>query len=276
MGDSITDIYKTIEECAHLGAGGGGLGVYMGDIRGHGAPIRKTLKSSGTIPFMKVLDSNTLAISQGSTRRASAAIYLDISHPDCQEYINIRKPTGGDENRRCLNLHHGINITDEFMQAVNDKESFNLVCPHTEEVVNTVDARTLWKGILKNRIETGEPYILFIDEANRKVLPSHAERGLYIKQSNLCCLSGDTLVLTDKGNIAIDQLLEAPVNIWNGHEWSTVQPQYTGDKEIYEVVFSDGASLRCSSNHTKNTRSTRSRSSSKQRHDHDPTSSTKS
>lgn len=200
MGDSITDIYKTIEECAHLGAGGGGLGVYMGDVRGQGAKIRKTLKSSGTIPFMKVLDSNTLAISQGSTRRASAAIYLDISHPDCEEYINIRKPTGGDENRKCLNIHHGINLTDEFMEAVRDKKSFNLVCPHSGEVVKTVDARELWKGILKNRIELGEPYIHYIDESNRKVLPSHSERGLHIKQSNLC---SEIILPTNKETTAV-------------------------------------------------------------------------
>ena len=249
MGDSITDIYKTIEECAHLGAGGGGLGVYMGDIRGHGAPIRKTLKSSGPIPFMKVLDSNTLAISQGSTRRASAAIYLDISHPDCQEYINIRKPTGGDENRKCLNIHHGINITDDFMEAVNKKESFDLVCPHTKEIVNTIDARTLWKGILKSRIETGEPYIHYIDTSNKDILQSHSEKGLGIKQSNLCCTVGETLILTDKGHVPIKDRVGTPTNIWNGHEWSEVTPEYTGDKEIYEILFSDGASLRCSGNH---------------------------
>lgn len=200
MGDSITDIYKTIEECAHLGAGGGGLGVYMGDVRGHGAPIRKTLKSSGTIPFMKVLDSNTLAISQGSTRRASAAIYLDVSHPDCEEYINIRKPTGGDENRKCLNIHHGINITDDFMRAVNKKESFNLICPHTKEVVKTVDARTLWKGILKSRIETGEPYIHYIDTSNKNILQSHSEKGLEIKQSNLC---SEIVLPTSKDRTAV-------------------------------------------------------------------------
>ncbi len=249
MGDSITDIYKTIEECAHLGAGGGGLGVYMGDIRGHGAPIRKTLKSSGTIPFMKVLDSNTLAISQGSTRRASAAIYLDISHPDCEEYINIRKPTGGDENRKCLNIHHGVNITDEFMQAVRDKRSFNMICPHTKEVVKTIDARTLWKGILKNRIETGEPFIFYKDTANRDILPTHRDKGLFIKQSNLCCTPGRTLILTDKGHIPIKDLVGVPTNVWNGHEWSVVIPEYTGDKEIYEVKLSNGSTLRCSSNH---------------------------
>lgn len=249
MGDSITDIYKTIEECAHLGAGGGGLGVYMGDVRGQGAKIRKTLKSSGTIPFMRVLDSNTLAISQGSTRRASAAIYLDISHPDCEEYINIRKPTGGDENRKCLNIHHGINITDEFMEAVRDKKPFNLVCPHSGEVVKAVDARELWKGILKNRIELGEPYIHYIDESNRKILPSHREKGLEIKQSNLCCTSKDTLILTDKGDLQIGDLAGQKINIWNGHEWSEVIPQYTGDKEIYEVKLSNGAKLSCSGNH---------------------------
>jgi ribonucleoside-diphosphate reductase alpha chain len=146
------------------------------------------------------LDSNTLAISQGSTRRASAAIYLDVSHPDCQEYINIRKPTGGDENRKCLNIHHGINITDDFMEAVNKKESFDLVCPHTKEIVNTIDARTLWKGILKSRIETGEPYIHYIDTSNKDILQSHSEKGLYIKQSNLC---SEIVLPTSKDRTAV-------------------------------------------------------------------------
>jgi len=276
MGDSITDIYKTIEECAHLGAGGGGLGVYMGDVRGQGAKIRKTLKSSGTIPFMKVLDSNTLAISQGSTRRASAAIYLDISHPDCEEYISIRKPTGGDENRKCLNIHHGINITDEFMEAVRDKKPFNLVCPHSGEVVKTVDARELWKGILKNRIELGEPYIHYIDESNRKILPSHREKGLEIKQSNLC-FSGDTIVAVADGRngVTIKQLAEESKGVktfpvycareakikrrgvrgggvqeafWT-NEVKTAVAFKTGVKKLVQVLLDDGSQFKCTKDH---------------------------
>lgn len=200
MGDSVTDIFKTVEECAHLGAGGGGLGVYMGDVRGHGAPIRKTLKSSGPIPFMKILDSLTLAIQQGSVRRCSAAVHMDISHPDVESFIDIRRPTGGDENRRCLNLHHGINITDEFMDKVINKGMFYLVCPHTGQPVRQVDARTLWKNILKNRVETGEPYITYIDSVHKQALPSHTEKGLEIKAGNLC---QEVLLPTNKDRTAI-------------------------------------------------------------------------
>ena len=114
------------------------------------------------------MDSATLAVSQGNTRRGAAAVYMDISHPDIEEFIDIRKPTGGDDNRRCLNLHHGVTITDEFMRCVKAKIKFDLLCPHSGEVVKSVDATEMWRKILKNRVETGEPYILFIDTVNNK------------------------------------------------------------------------------------------------------------
>jgi ribonucleoside-diphosphate reductase alpha chain len=208
MGDSVTDIFKTVEECAHLGAGGGGLGVYMGDVRGHGAPIRKTLKSSGPIPFMKILDSLTLAIQQGSVRRCSAAVHMDVSHPDVESFIDIRRPTGGDENRRCLNLHHGLNITDEFMSKVTSKGMFDLICPHTGNVVKQVDARALWKNILKNRVESGEPYLTYIDSVHKQALPSHTEKGLKIRAGNLC---QEIILPTNKDRTAICVL--ASINI---------------------------------------------------------------
>ncbi|NQY58453.1 ribonucleoside-diphosphate reductase subunit alpha [Cognatishimia sp.] len=200
MGDSIKDIYKTVEECAFLGSGGGGLGVYMGDIRGQGATIKKTMKSSGTIPFMNVLDANTLAITQGGVRRASAAIYLDISHPDIEEFVDLRKPTGGDENRRCLNLHHGVNITDTFMEAVKNHDSWDLICPHSGKIVKTISAFDLWVKILTNRVSTGEPYIHFIDTTNRAILPEHEKRDLFVKQSNLC---SEITLPTDEDRTAV-------------------------------------------------------------------------
>jgi ribonucleoside-diphosphate reductase alpha chain len=247
--DSIVGIFDSFKECAVLSKGGGGLGVNFSKVRGLNATINGTGKSTGTIPFMKTLDSSTLAISQGGIRRASAATFLDVTHPDIEEFINIRRPTGGDDNRRCLNLHHGVNITDSFMKAVKDRTTIDLVCPRTGEVTKTIDAHDLWIKILKNRFESGEPYITYIDTVNRYALQSHKERGLQINITNLCCISGDTLVLTDKGHLPIDQLLDAPIHAWNGHEWSTVQPQYTGDKDIYLVTFSDGSVLRCSNNH---------------------------
>lgn len=198
--DSIVGIFDSFKECAVLSKGGGGLGVNFSKVRGLNATINGTGKSTGTIPFMKTLDSSTLAISQGGIRRASAATFLDITHPDIEEFINIRRPTGGDDNRRCLNLHHGVNITDSFMKAVKDRTTIDLVCPRTGEVTKTVDAHDLWIKILKNRFETGEPYITYIDTVNRYALQSHKERGLQINQTNLC---SEILLPTDSQHTAV-------------------------------------------------------------------------
>ena len=186
VGDSISDIFKTYEENAFLAKGGGGIGTNWSEVRGHNSKLSSGGKSTGTVPFLKVMDSATLAVSQGNTRRGAAAVYMDISHPDIEEFIDIRKPTGGDDNRRCLNLHHGVTITDEFMRCVKAKIKFDLLCPHSGEVVKSVDATEMWRKILKNRVETGEPYILFIDTVNKTVPQHHKDKGLFVKQSNLC------------------------------------------------------------------------------------------
>jgi ribonucleoside-diphosphate reductase alpha chain len=186
VGDSISDIFKTYEENAFLAKGGGGIGTNWSEVRGHNSKLSSGGKSTGTVPFLKVMDSATLAVSQGNTRRGAAAVYMDISHPDIEEFIDIRKPTGGDDNRRCLNLHHGVTITDEFMRCVKAKIKFDLLCPHSGEVVKSVDATEMWRKILKNRVETGEPYILFIDTVNKTIPQHHKDRGLFVKQSNLC------------------------------------------------------------------------------------------
>lgn len=216
VGDSISDIFKTYEENAFLAKGGGGIGTNWSEVRGHNARLSSGGKSTGTIPFLKVMDSATLAVSQGNTRRGAAAVYMEISHPDIEEFIDIRRPTGGDENRRCLNLHHGVTVTDEFIRAVRAKTSFNLVCPHSGEIVKTIDAFDLWKRILKNRVETGEPYILFIDTVNKATPEHHKAKGLTVKQSNLC---SEITLPTNRERTAVCCLGSLNLEKWN--EWKS-------------------------------------------------------
>jgi ribonucleoside-diphosphate reductase alpha chain len=167
-----------------LASNGGGIGTYWGKVRSIGERV-KTGATSGIIPFIHVMDGLTLAISQGSLRRGSAAVYLDISHPEIEEFLEIRKASG-DFNRKGLNLHHGINITDEFMLCVKEGRKFGLKSPKDGTVLREVDARQLWQRILETRLQTGEPYILNIDTVNR-ALPKHQrELGLRVNTSNLC------------------------------------------------------------------------------------------
>lgn len=180
--DGIRDIWN---ENIDLASNGGGIGTYWGEVRSMGEPVAKAGKTSGIIPFIRVMDSLALAISQGSLRRGSAAVYLDIHHPEIEEFLEIRKPTG-DQNRKALNLHQGINITDKFMRAVADNEMFDLVSPKTGEVMRQVNARALWQRILDLRLQSGEPYLVFIDAANRFMPKFQKDLGLRVKQSNLC------------------------------------------------------------------------------------------
>ena len=185
VSDSLDGIVGTWNENVALASNGGGIGTYWGKVRSIGEKQVKTGATSGIIPFIHVMDGLTLAISQGSLRRGSAAVYLDISHPEIEEFLEIRKPSG-DFNRKGLNLHHGINITDAFMEAVRDNRMFGLKSPKTGEVLREIDARQLWQRILETRLQTGEPYILNIDAVNR-ALPKHQrELGLKVNTSNLC------------------------------------------------------------------------------------------
>lgn len=184
--DSLSGIMNLWNENVWLASHGGGIGSYWGNLRSIGETVRGNGKTSGIIPFIKVMDSQTLAISQGSLRRGSAAVYLPIHHPEIEEFIDIRRPTGGDPNRRSLNLHHGIAITDEFMRAVEKDAYFELKSPHSGLAVEAVKARSLWIKLLTARIETGEPYILFIDAVNRTIPDHHKKLGLTVKTSNLC------------------------------------------------------------------------------------------
>jgi len=169
-----------------LAAKGGGIGSYWGNLRSIGEKIGKVGKTSGIIPFIKVMDSLTMAISQGSLRRGSAACYLPIDHPEIEEFIEMRRPTGGDPNRKSLNLHHGILVTDAFMRAVETDQQWALKSPADESVQSTISARNLWIRLLTARVETGEPYIIFIDTVNRLIPQHHKLAGLNVKTSNLC------------------------------------------------------------------------------------------
>jgi ribonucleoside-diphosphate reductase alpha chain len=185
VADSLDGIVETWNENVWLASRGGGIGTYWGRVRGIGENVGMNGKTSGIIPFVRVMDSLTLAISQGSLRRGSAAVYLDINHPEIEEFLEIRKPSG-DFNRKALNLHHGVLITDEFMEAVRSGATFDLKSPKTGEKRGEVDARALFQKLVETRLATGEPYIIFNDTVNRTMAAHQRELGLKITTSNLC------------------------------------------------------------------------------------------
>ncbi len=224
--DSLDGIVGTWNENVLLASNGGGIGTYWGRVRSIGEKVRGG-ETSGIIPFIHVMDGLTLAISQGSLRRGSAAVYLDIHHPEIEEFLEIRKASG-DFNRKGLNLHHGISVTDEFMLAVKDGAMFPLRSPKSNEVMREVNARQLWQRILETRLQTGEPYLLFIDTVNL-ALPKHQrELGLKVSTSNLC--SEITLPTgadhRDEERTAVCCLSSLNLETW--HEWCD-QPNVVED-----------------------------------------------
>jgi ribonucleoside-diphosphate reductase alpha chain len=184
--DSLDGIVNLWNENVWLASLGGGIGSYWGNLRSIGEKVGANGKTSGIIPFIRVMDSLTLAISQGSLRRGSAAIYIRVDHPEIEEFIELRRPTGGDPNRKALNLHHGIIIPDEFMRAVENDEEWGLKSPKDQAVIRKISARSLWIRMLSTRIETGEPYFLYIDHVNKAIPEHHKLAGLEVKMSNLC------------------------------------------------------------------------------------------
>ena len=183
--DSMTDIQSTWTENVWLGSKGGGIGTDWSQVRSVGSEIKGHGKTTGIIPFIKVLDGITLAVSQGSLRRGAGACYLHISHPEIEEFIDLRKPTG-DLNRRSLNIHHGVVISNEFMEKLKCGEQWNLIDPKTKKLRKSISARALYAKILETRVQTGEPYIVYEDNANEKIAEHHNHLNLRITQSNLC------------------------------------------------------------------------------------------
>jgi len=184
--DTMESIIDKWQEQAWLAALGGGIGVTWDKVRSRSENVGRVGKTSGVVPFLKVCESLTLAVSQGALRRGNAAMYLPVWHPEIKEFLEIRQPSGGDPNRKTLQLHHGIVIDDKFMQAVENKGTYDLLSPKDNSVIETIDARSLWIRILTVRLETGEPYLLFIDSVKKKVPEHHKALGLYPTSSNLC------------------------------------------------------------------------------------------
>ena len=227
VGDSLDEIVGTWNENVALASNGGGIGTYWGGVRSIGEKVKHAGATSGIIPFIRVMDSLTLAISQGSLRRGSAACYLDVHHPEIEEFLEIRKPSG-DFNRKSLNLHHGINITDAFMEAVAKDEEFGLKSPKTGEVLRTVNARKLWQKILEVRLATGEPYLLFTDTVNRQMAKHQRDLGLKVSTSNLC---SEIMLHTGKDHLGEERTAVcclSSINAEKYYEWKD-EPQFVED-----------------------------------------------
>ena len=213
--DSRHGLSNHYDENIWLASSGGGIGGYWGDIRSNGISTTHGSRSTGSIPFMHVVDSQMLAFNQGTTRRGSYAAYMDVSHPEIEEFINMRKESGGDINRKCLNLHNGINITNAFLDAVKEDEDWRLIDPKTNEAVKVINARDLWWQILHARAETGEPYMINIDTCNEYLPKQQKDLGLKIRQSNLC---SEITLPTDEERTAVCCL--SSVNLEYFDEWS--------------------------------------------------------
>ena len=227
--DSLEGIVNTWNENVWLASRGGGIGTYWGKVRGIGEPVGLNGKTSGIIPFVRVMDSLTLAISQGSLRRGSAACYLDVSHPEIEEFLEIRKPSG-DFNRKALNLHHGVLITDEFMEAVAAGAEFHLRSPKDGSVRSTVDARSLFQKLVETRLATGEPYIVFSDTVNRTMPQHHRDLGLTVSTSNLC---SEITLPTGRDHLGNDRTAVCCLSSLNLETWD----QWHTDERFIEDVM---------------------------------------
>ena len=227
--DSLEGIVETWNENVWLASRGGGIGTYWGNVRGIGEPVGLNGKTSGIIPFVRVMDSLTLAISQGSLRRGSAACYLDVSHPEIEEFLEIRKPSG-DFNRKALNLHHGVLLTDAFMEAVRAGEDWHLRSPKDGSVRATVDARGLFQKLVETRLATGEPYIVFADTVNRAMPRHHRELGLKVSTSNLC---SEITLPTGRDHLGNDRTAVCCLSSLNLETWD----EWNGDRQFIEDVM---------------------------------------
>jgi len=218
--DSRSGLSNHYDENIWLASGGGGLGGCWSGVRSNGVPTSNGSESTGSIPFMHIVDSQMLAFNQGVTRRGSYAAYMDISHPEIEEFVGMRKTTGGDLNRKCLNLHNAVTINDSFLDAVREDSLWRLIDPKSNEAVKIISARDLWWSLLHTRAETGEPYIVNLDRCNEALPEQQKELGLEIKQSNLC---SEITLPTNEERTAVCCL--SSVNLEYFDEWK--------DKELF-------------------------------------------
>lgn len=243
--DTIDGQLDATSEMAALSVAGGGVGAYIG-IRG------VSEKAPGPIPYIKTMDANIAYFMQSKTRKGSVALYMDISHPDIIEFINMRKPTGGDMGRKITNrkqVHNAICYGKDFVNAIDNDLDWELIDPHTKEVRETIRARELWELILETRAFTGEPYFFNKDNVREQMNPLLKDKGLEVKSSNLC-VHGDTQLLTSNGYIRISELENEDVTVWNGFEWSDVTVVKTNtNQKLKEYTFLNGKSIICTDYH---------------------------
>lgn len=229
VGDSLEEISETFNENFWLSSRGGGIGTNWSEVRDSGEAVANRGKTAGIIPFNKIADSQSLGISQGSLRRGSAASYLDVSHPEILEFLDMRDTTGGDPNRKCLNLHHGVVIPNTFMVAVKENLDWQLVSPHTGKVKEVVKARYIWERILTRRLESGEPYLWFVDNVNDAAPAVYKANGLRNIQSNLCSEIALTTAIdyNNKRRTAVCCLSSLNLEKWD--EWNSITDQIVED-----------------------------------------------
>lgn len=231
--DTTLNIFDKVTEMSILTKFGGGIGVDFGKIRGRGEPISKGGFTEGIVPFLKVYDSAILATSQAGVRRGAMAAYLPIRHKDTEEFLHIREPKG-DINRQCLNLNHAISVDDVFMEKLELGDSYY---------------RELWAEILKLRMETGQPYIMYYDNVNRANPECYKQQGFKVNQSNLC-VAPETQILTDQGYIPIGELEDTEVNVWNGLSFSKTIVRKTGvQQKLLKVTTDCGHVIECTPYH---------------------------
>lgn len=228
--DSLDSIFYTFMESGWLSAKGGGIGTYWGNLRSIGEKVKHSGVTSGPIPFLKVQEAMSLAVGQGSLRRGSSAAYMPVWHPEIEEFLAIRKPTGGDLNRKMLEIHHAVVLDDTFMEAVEAGEMYALRSPKTHEVVSKVPARDLWAKILTTRIETGEPYIIFIDNVSRDIPKHHKMLGLDVKMSNLC---SEILLPTGEDYLNNERTAVCCLSSVNMETWD----EWRNDKYFIEDIY---------------------------------------
>lgn len=237
VGDSVKHITQGICEMSMMSKHGGGVGVNLNRVRPRNSLIKNGAngRSEGVVPFAKMYDSSILAMNQGSTRRGAASVNLNIEHGDWQEFIRMRRPEG-DINRQCGNLHHCTVINDEFMIKVESGDPV---------------ARAKWAELMRARMETGESYIMFKDTVNRANPEAYKNNGLEIDMTNICCLTGDTLVVTKNGARKIEDLVNETVEIFDGEKWVKCSnfEKKGSINELYEVELKSGYKIKATYNH---------------------------
>lgn len=267
--DSVEGIYSGLKDAAHISKHSGGIGIHIQDIRSRNSYIRKTGgHSSGILPMLKVFNETARYINQGGKRNGSFAMYIEPHHPDVFEFLEAKRPQGSEE-AKARDLFFAMWISDLFMDRVKSDGNWSLFCPDTcpglsnlwgdeykrlyeiyekdNLAVKTIKARDLWEQIITTQIETGGPYMLYKDSVNKK---SNQKNIGTIKSSNLCCVTGDTVILTENGQVKISELEGKTANVWNGEKFSESEVFKTNENaEIINVKFSDGMTLNCTRNH---------------------------